>query len=101
MYIIKNNGKRLDLNQWVVPASGGTGGSVSGLVVGEIPVGDIDGINASFAALNNFDPATLQVMYNGQVLTLLNDFTSTLGRFVQLLFSPRVGTIVTLNYQKT
>lgn len=47
------------------------------IILGEKPVGDINGINQTYTTAYNYRPGRLQVFYNGQALHSPDDFTET------------------------
>ncbi len=81
--------------------SGGNGPGVQDLVCGEIPVGPIDGMNATFQSLFPFSPDSLEVFLNGQRLQAGFDYTTSGTGTVLLVFSPLTGENLTFNYTKS
>ena len=74
------------------------GSSVS--VVGEIPNGAIDGSNATFTTDYDFDPNTVLVFYNGLAQYNPTHYTTSGTTTITLNFSPSVGDIFTVNYDR-
>jgi hypothetical protein len=68
-------------------------------IIGEIPIGTIDGSNRNFIPLNTIMQSTLEVYNNGKLLTIVNDYTISSST---IIFNnpPLINDIVTLNYNK-
>lgn len=67
-------------------------------VVGETPVGAINGSNATFTTAYNFDPDTLELFANGIRQQVGTHYTTSGTTTITLGFSPVVGDTVTVNY---
>ena len=77
---------------------GDTGNSII-WVIGEIPMGAINGSNAAFQSAFSFDSASLQVYSNGLRLKILGDY-NTSGNNIILNFSPNSNESLLINYIK-
>ena len=76
--------------------STGTDGS---WIIGETPNGDIDGQNATFTSLQNFEPLTVDVILNSTIQTYGIDYITTGTNTIILNVAPVVGDILRLNYK--
>jgi len=74
-----------------------TGGESS--VVGEAPAGTINGQNATFTSLQNFEPLTVDVILNSTIQTYGVDYYTTGTSTIILNVAPVVGDILRLNYK--
>lgn len=74
-----------------------TGGESS--VIGETPNGAINGQNATFTSLQNFEPLTVDVILNSTVQTYGIDYITTGTNTITLNVAPVVGDILRLNYK--
>lgn len=86
-------------NDLVSKSSGGSGGDV-GLVINEVPEGEINGSNATFTSNFSFVPESVSVFSNGLNLKPIDEYTTTGNTQIQLTFSPQVGEIILINYIK-
>jgi len=77
----------------------GDPGAAASMVIGEIPIGDIDGMNAIFTPRNLFVPESLEIFYNGQRLSVINDYNLS-GGSAHMLFSPEIDSTLLFNYSK-
>lgn len=73
------------------------GGETS--VIGETPNGAINGQNATFTSLQNFEPLTVDVILNSTVQTYGIDYITTGTNTITLNVAPVVGDILRLNYK--
>ena len=73
------------------------GGETS--VIGETPNGAINGQNATFTSLQNFEPLTVDVILNSTVQTYGIDYITTGTNTIILNVAPVVGDILRLNYK--
>lgn len=84
----------IEVRSFVVAVLGSNG------VVGETPTGVINGSNAKFESLYNFDPLSIEVILNGQILSKLEDYNTAGTRTINLFVSPNAGEILRINYTK-
>lgn len=77
---------------------GAAGGSIPTI---ETAIGLVNGSNAIFTSSFPFLSSTLEVFENGQLLTLLIDYTVLTNQSIQLNFSPNVGEIIKFIYIKS
>lgn len=70
------------------------------MVVGEIPSGNINGINATFTSAFNFIPESVEVFVNGIQATKNVDYTTSGATTIIFTYSPAVNDIIRLNYNK-
>lgn len=68
-------------------------------VIGETPNGAINGQNATFTSLQNFEPLTVDVILNSTVQTYGIDYITTGTNTITLNVAPVVGDILRLNYK--
>lgn len=68
-------------------------------VIGEIPNGAINGQNATFTSLQNFEPLTVDVILNSTIQTYGIDYITTGTNTIILNVAPVVGDILRLNYK--
>lgn len=68
-------------------------------VIGETPNGAINGQNATFTSLQNFEPLTVDVILNSTVQTYGIDYITTGTNTIILNVAPVVGDILRLNYK--
>lgn len=68
-------------------------------VIGETPNGAINGSNATFTTLQNFDPLTVELILNSTIQTYGIDYTTTGTNTIILNVSPIVGDIIRVNYK--
>lgn len=78
----------------------GNGQSVGQSVTGETPSGAINGSNATFLALSDFVPASLEVFVTGLRLTYGDDYTTSGPRTINMSVSPKSGEQIRINYLK-
>lgn len=69
-------------------------------VVGEIPVGAINGSNATFTTINAFVPESVIVILNSTIQTNGVDFVTNGVNTIILNVSPVVGDILRVNYKQ-
>lgn len=69
-------------------------------IIGEIPVGDINGVNATFTTEFEFLPLTVQPYVNGLAQKRIEDFNTVGNQTFTLAVSPIVGDDVTVSYQE-
>lgn len=72
----------------------------SNSVVGEIPNGTIDGSNATFTTDYTFVAGTVLVFYNGLAQYNPTHYITSGTVTITLNFSPAVGDILTVNYDR-
>lgn len=77
--------------------AGHIGGAVS-TVVGEKPIGVINGSNSIFTTSFDFVPLSVAVMVNGIMLSMPEEFYTTGNDTIHLSTSPVVGDIILVNY---
>lgn len=68
-------------------------------VIGETPNGAINGQNATFTSLQNFEPLTVDVILNSTIQTYGIDYITTGTNTIILNVAPVVGDILRLNYK--
>ena len=68
-------------------------------VIGEIPIGAINGSNATFMSLQNFEPSSVIVIVNSTIQTNGVDYITTGTNTIILNVSPVVGDILRINYK--
>jgi hypothetical protein len=70
-------------------------------VIDEVPVGVIDGVNATFTTAENFTPATVEVTLNGlaQRLGATFDFLTTGNNTIIFNTSPEIGDTILVDYE--
>lgn len=76
-----------------------TGGGAT-MVYGEVPTGTINGSNATFTTEFDFVPETVQVILNGLVQKLVQDYNTSGTQTITLNVSPTSGETLTINYQR-
>jgi mevalonate pyrophosphate decarboxylase len=86
----------VEINRAIVQVSGSSANSV----IGEIPVGAINGSNATFTSAFVFVPESLKVFLNGVRQKLVSDYTSSGGSAITFLVSPIVGDSILIDYQR-
>jgi hypothetical protein len=66
-----------------------------------VPVGVIDGVNATFTTAENFTPATVEVTLNGlaQRLGATFDFLTTGNNTIIFNTSPEIGDTILVDYE--
>lgn len=69
-------------------------------VIGETPVGVINGSNAMFATVFPFEPDSLEIMVNGITLTKTEEYYTVGNSTIYLANSPIVGDKLLVNYTK-
>lgn len=69
------------------------------LIIGEVPIGIIDGQNSIFQSRNLFDVSSLEIFSNGLKLFITEDYNTYDSKFIYLNFSPQTGEIITINYK--
>ncbi len=69
------------------------------LIIGEVPIGIIDGQNSIFQSRNLFDVSSLEIFSNGLKLFITEDYNTYDSKFIYLNFSPQTGVIITINYK--
>lgn len=70
------------------------------IVYGEVPSGAINGSNATFTTAYEFEPETVQVILNGLIQKLVQDYNTSGTQTITLNVSPNSGETLTINYQK-
>jgi hypothetical protein len=74
--------------------------NISKFIVGEVPSGILDGINATFTSVNNFASGTLEVFLNGSLQRIINDYQVIGNNTILLNFSPNSNENILINYIK-
>lgn len=74
------------------------GGAI--MVYGEVPTGAINGSNATFTTEFDFVPETVQVILNGMIQKLVQDYNTSGTQTITLNVSPSSGETLTINYQR-
>jgi hypothetical protein len=67
-------------------------------VVGETPIGAVNGVNASFQTAFDFIPESVAVVVNGLQLKKVDEFNTSGTRNISLSVSPNAGEIILVNY---
>ena len=69
-------------------------------IFGEVPTGDIDGINTIFLTDNMFEITSIKVYLNGLSLRegLTNDFIINNSTTIQILDAPEIGDVLEVDY---
>lgn len=70
-------------------------------VVGEVPIGAIDGSNATFTTAHDFVPESVEVFWNGIRLHLVSEYVTVGTQTINLTQSPQTGEVITVNYQRS
>ncbi len=70
-------------------------------VVGEIPVGLVNGSNATFTSQLAFIPLSVEVLINGISQTYGIDFTTTGFYTINMSDSPSIGDSIRINYLRS
>lgn len=68
-------------------------------VIGEVPLGAINGINATFTAFNTFVPSSLAVYLNGLRQRIVDDYQVS-GNAITFLVSPLPNEHLSIDYQR-
>lgn len=68
-------------------------------IVGEIPIGAINGSNATFTTQQNFVPLSVELILNSTIQTYGIDYYTTGVNTIILNISPVVGDIIRVNYK--
>jgi hypothetical protein len=69
-------------------------------IYNEIPLGNIDGINAVFLSRNDFVPGSLQLFINGMFQNIIEDFQTIGNNTISLKNAPNNGETILINYTK-
>lgn len=77
-----------------ITTSGGT------FVIGETPLGAINGSNATFTTLQGFVPNSVQLFVNGVSQTNGTDYVTIGTNILSLMVSPIVGDTIRVNYKQ-
>ena len=72
----------------------------SKIVIGEVPSGDIDGINNTFTSSMPFIVSSLEVFVNGIREKVLDDYNTIGNNTIFFNFSPEAGEHMVINYIK-
>ncbi len=70
------------------------------IIYGEVPSGAINGSNATFTTAYDFEPETVQVILNGMIQKLVQDYNTVGTQTITLNVSPSSGETLIINYQK-
>lgn len=70
------------------------------MIVGEIPTGSINGINATYTSAYSFVPESIEIFVNGIQATKNVDYTTSGVSTIIFTYSPAVNDIIRLNYNK-
>ena len=73
---------------------------IGDFVIGEIPKGIIDGINATFTTYFYFSINSLEVYVNGLRQKIIEDYQIINTNTIQLKSSIKLGELLLINYQK-
>jgi hypothetical protein len=77
----------------------GENGSI--VVLGEVPSGAIDGVNADFISAFDFVPESVEVIANGLLQSRIDEFNTSGTRNIHLNFSPQIGERILISYLRT
>lgn len=80
--------------------AGRDGAGAGNSIVGEIPLGAINGINAVFTTANNFIPESVSVFLNGLNQKRISEFNTSGTNTIVVAESPNPGEIILVNYLK-
>ena len=83
----------------VIEFNGALTTSSGSFVIGETPAGTINGSNATFTTVQNFDPASIAVLLNGVTLVNGIDYYTTGQTTIILNISPVIGDNLRVNYK--
>lgn len=67
------------------------------VIVNELVIGVVDGVNATFTTAYRFVPETLEVFWQGQKLSP-DQYTNISNDTIQLAFTPPIGSVLTSSY---
>jgi hypothetical protein len=70
-------------------------------IVGEIPNGAVNGVNATFTTDFTFVPESVEIFLNGIRQALVDDYTLSGGNTITFLVSPESGSHIFVNYTKS
>lgn len=70
------------------------------VIIGELPTGNINGINATFTSAYSFIPETLEIFVNGIQATKNIDYTTSGANTIMFTYSPATNDILRINYNK-
>ncbi len=87
--------------QAAIQAIGQSNPGTVDLVVGEVPIGAIDGSNASFTTAYDFVPESVEVFWSGIRLNLVSEYVTVGTQTINLTQSPQIGEVITVNYQRS
>lgn len=73
---------------------------LNSLIIGEIPQGLINGINATFTSLSPFIPASVEVYLNGVRQKIIDDYNTIGNNTIQFLISPTTNENILIDYIK-
>jgi hypothetical protein len=95
-----------EIDERIENSGGGGGGSevdfdADDYIFAEVPVGAINGSNAFFTTVFEFDPSSIEVRYNGQQLRKTADYITIGNQTIQLFFSPDAGEAIDVDYKKS
>jgi hypothetical protein len=77
----------------------GDGTSVA--IVGEVPMGAVNGSNATFVSVHSFVPESVRVYLNGVRQKIVSDYVLALGTTISFFISPVVGDSILIDYQRS
>ncbi len=72
----------------------------SNFIKNEIPIGVIDGVNATFQTFNNFISGSVELYLNGVRQKIVDDFQTIGSDTIQFLTSPTSGENILVDYIK-
>ena len=70
------------------------------LVVNEVPVGDINGINKDFTTAYPFRAGTVKLKRNGMAMKGTDDYIVVSDTEIQFIRAPRTGANVLIDYMR-
>ena len=70
------------------------------MIIGEIPSGAVNGINATFTSSYTFIPESVECFVNGIQATKNIDYTTTGANTINFTYSPASGDLLRINYNK-
>lgn len=78
----------------------GPPGESAEIIFNEVPIGVLNGINATFTSVFDFVSGTLQVFLNGSLQKIVDDYQVIGNNTITLNFSPMANENILINYIK-
>lgn len=73
---------------------------LNNLIIGEVPQGLVNGINATFTSLNPFVPISVEVYLNGVRQKIIEDYNTINNDTIQFMVSPTINENILVDYIK-